>query len=372
MRALPIRQLAPDTEQLPALYAGWLRDVLPGPIPRERRATCDACAMVPREGREPAEASAQVFNPATKCCTYLPELPNFLVGALLSDQAVAPAGRASVEARMAQGIGVTPLGLHKTPLYSTIYANSSSATFGQAMALRCPHYVEESGACGIWQYRDAICSTWFCKHERGKVGATFWRALSAFLRVIEVQVALRCAADAGAGTSTVLQALNTRSADAASLLGAELVTSQNDAFVNTHWQQLPSGPETFYMRCYDVARHMSWSEIRALGGEELRLRERVLLDAYADLVTTSLPERLAIGPVEATRINADWYQVISYSGYDPVAIPSSVWNALAVFDGRPTMEALDALPPQAFQALLQNDLIHRLVENAVLASPLPS
>lgn len=328
--------------------------------------------MLPREHSAPAEATAYAFNPATKCCTYLPELPNFLVGALLSDPAVTPAGRASVAARMAQGVGVTPLGLHKTPLYNIIYAGSSTATFGQAMALRCPHYVEDAGACGIWQYRDAICSTWFCKHERGKVGAAFWRALSAFLRVIEIQLALRCAADAGAGPSTVVQALNTRSADAASMLGAELVSSQNDAFVNTHWQQLPSDPETFYMRCYDIARHIAWSEIRAMGGEELRLRERVLLDAYEELVTTSLPERLAVGTVEATRINADWYQVISYSGYDPVAIPSSVWNALAVFDGRPTAEALDDLPPETAQALLQNDLIHRLVENAVLASRSPT
>ena len=37
------------------------------------------------------------FEPSTKCCTFLPELPNFLVGAMLADTDPAAAeGRASV------------------------------------------------------------------------------------------------------------------------------------------------------------------------------------------------------------------------------------------------------------------------------------
>lgn len=37
-----------SSEPLPALYAGWLEDLLGAPIPRESRATCDDCAMPQR------------------------------------------------------------------------------------------------------------------------------------------------------------------------------------------------------------------------------------------------------------------------------------------------------------------------------------
>ena len=41
------------------------------------------------------------YNPETKCCTYMPELWNFLVGRILDDDSADTAlGRASVEARI--------------------------------------------------------------------------------------------------------------------------------------------------------------------------------------------------------------------------------------------------------------------------------
>ena len=59
----------------------------------------------------------QGFNPNVKCCSYLPELWNFLVGGLLDDEHADPAGRASIEARIDSGAGVTPLCLGQTPTY---------------------------------------------------------------------------------------------------------------------------------------------------------------------------------------------------------------------------------------------------------------
>ena len=46
------------------------------------------------------------FHRDTKCCTYLPDLPNFLVGRILEDPdpALAP-GRASVERRIDARVG---------------------------------------------------------------------------------------------------------------------------------------------------------------------------------------------------------------------------------------------------------------------------
>src|SRR5512134_3109981 len=96
---------------LPALYAGWFDDLLGSEIPSETRATCHDCAMCESDGDHQNRGS-KLFNPQSKCCTYLPRLPNFLVGMILKDQDPAmTSGRASVETRLQAGLGVTPLGL---------------------------------------------------------------------------------------------------------------------------------------------------------------------------------------------------------------------------------------------------------------------
>src|SRR5215813_7928721 len=88
---------------LPPLYATWMEQLLTGPIPPETGATCSDCVMLAKEPHPPT-GSAHFFNPRTKCCTYLPELPNFLVGRILADSdPQSAAGRATVEARLQAG-----------------------------------------------------------------------------------------------------------------------------------------------------------------------------------------------------------------------------------------------------------------------------
>src|ERR1700732_5026350 len=104
-------------------------DLLDGPIPRESKATCDDCAMCAKPGDEVA-AEDSFFDPAIKCCSIVPDLSNFLVGAILSanvDDPVALRGRESVERRISEGIAVTPLGLFKSPVFKLIYDNIDSA-----------------------------------------------------------------------------------------------------------------------------------------------------------------------------------------------------------------------------------------------------
>ena len=66
---------------LPPLYAGWIDDLLDGPLPHESEATCEDCAMWP-SARTSASATL-AFNRETKCCTYVPALANFLVGRIV-------------------------------------------------------------------------------------------------------------------------------------------------------------------------------------------------------------------------------------------------------------------------------------------------
>ena len=84
-----------------------------GPVPEEKLATCDSCVMC-RPAVSTGPARVAYFDDTTKCCTFQPKLPNFLVGAMLEDESAAFApGRASIEKRIDEREGVTPLALER-------------------------------------------------------------------------------------------------------------------------------------------------------------------------------------------------------------------------------------------------------------------
>src|SRR5260370_25769972 len=135
-----------DYQSLTPLYSGWMDDLLGGQIPRESKATCDDCAMCARPG-DVTGNDDQFFDPAIKCCSIVPELSNFLVGGILSgseQNTESLHGRESVLGRIREATAATPLGLGQTPVFRLIYDNSDHA-FGRSRALRCSHYVEDTG-----------------------------------------------------------------------------------------------------------------------------------------------------------------------------------------------------------------------------------
>src|SRR4051794_40152273 len=106
-----------------------MRALVGSELENESVATCASCVMLPAADAPKPSSSATFFNPATKCCTYLPELHNFLVGAVLSDPDNHPAGTASLERRIDEGIEVTPLGLGRPRSYLLIYDDGGGQTF---------------------------------------------------------------------------------------------------------------------------------------------------------------------------------------------------------------------------------------------------
>jgi Fe-S-cluster containining protein len=155
---------------LPALYRR-LGAPLDREVPRETKATCASCAML--EGGcqgatvPPVDGRARFFRPDTKCCTFHPRLPNYLVGAILTSVEPSDAeGRRRIAERVASRVGITPEWLHPPRAFTLLYDGSRGA-FGRAKGLRCPFYEEASGGCTVWAHRDAVCSTYFCKYVAG-------------------------------------------------------------------------------------------------------------------------------------------------------------------------------------------------------------
>lgn len=108
-----------EYEALPPMYQRLVSEAFGGALPRERKATCSSCAMC---SEAQARISAETFRPDSKCCTYLPDLKNFLVGRILAtDLDAEEHGRVSLRARIEQRVAVSPLGVGSTPLYSLKY-----------------------------------------------------------------------------------------------------------------------------------------------------------------------------------------------------------------------------------------------------------
>ena len=340
---------------LPPLYAPWVEEVLGRPVPEERHATCSSCAMCPPTNAWAATASLTAFDPAIKCCTYVPTLPNFLVGMVLDDdEPAAAAGRESVERRIAKGVGVTPLGLQPDPHYALIYNHTNGELFGRSSGLRCPHFLPAGGGlCGIWRHRNAVCATYFCKYERGRIGKRFWEAIRQLLLLAERHLALWVAAELG---------------ERVEALGPSLLPYYATILPRPEstWSQRWAGePQRFYRASAELVAPLSWTDVNRIGGPELSLLAGQLRAAFGALQAGDVPDYLRLAGGGSVVHKQGARALVGYSTLDLPIVEAPVASALESFDGhRPTSQVCAALGDGS---PIDLGTIRRLVDFEVLA-----
>jgi len=358
---------------LPPLYAGWMADLLKGPIPREADSTCDDCAM----WAAPGDTSRPdfFFLPETKCCTYIPNLPNYLVGRILDDTDPAfAAGRATVEARIDARIGVTPFGVATPSVHSFLYERGHDLAFGRSLRLRCPHYLEAAGGrCGIWRHRIGTCATWFCKHVRGAVGNRFWRALEQLLTITERHLARWCLLELRVPPGT-LHGLFPPGTDR--VFSGSLDAGDLDGVVGAEkyrglWGSWAGRERELYRRAARLVDGLAWSGVREIGGADVRLFAGLALDRYRDLVASETPGRLSLGPFRILAAGRERTRVFGYSGLHPLDLPSELMVALPYFDGRSMAEALRLIRVEK-GLRIQPDLVRKLADFEILVPASPT
>lgn len=355
---------------LPDLYDRWVSELLPTGIPAERGATCDECAMcVTADGRLPT--AAVVFRPDVKCCVFLPRLPNFVVGRILSDPDPAlAAGRRSVEARIAAGVGVVPLGLERPPRWELLHRGAASA-FGNSRELRCPHFDEaDGGRCGIWRHREATCTTWFCRFVRGAVGASFWYALRQLLAAVERDLARALALELGVEPELLRGSLTALEGDPPppprSAPWNEVEGRVEPADARARWGAWAGRERELYQAAGELAASLSWSGVLARCGSEVALRARLAAAAHARLVGPAvIPDRLRVGSFQVATTREGGVRIVSHTPTDALDLPSALVALLPWFDGRPTAEVLAQLREQAGVAI-DPDFLRQLVDWQVL------
>lgn len=334
---------------LPPRYADWITNLLGGTLPEEQVATCHSCVMQAGEAPE-----GYRFRADAKCCTYVPALPNFLVGAALRELPPGPA-RSSLERRMAEPAVCTPHGLDVAEDQRRRYlAIVTAETFGRAPDLRCPHYLAESGGqCGLWAHRNGVCATWFCKHERGAAGQRFWQALEVLLTLIERELSHWCACQ-----------LLYRTAPPGPVRADDELPE---------WAAWAPHAEDYYRRAAALVDELDWSAVQAIAGPELIPAAAHLHAAYAALQPLAAPRPAGLiqirrplvpGHVRVSHRDPTSTRVVTYSDSDPLELPTAIVDLLPRFDGRATDLVLAELADEG--VVLSPELLARLLDFEVL------
>jgi Fe-S-cluster containining protein len=344
---------------LPPLYSAWMDEVLGGQIPDERFSRCIPCAKCAPDGSLPTTGS-NAFHPDVKCCSYYPDLPNFLVGGILGDRTAR--ARQVVQARVDAGFSIDPLGVHSIPVYDVLYG-AGNGTFGRCEILRCPYFIVDTGMCGIYRNRSSICATWYCKFVRGSVGSTFWAGVHDLLGEVEHLLARWCALELGMTEENLKEARSGGMIDSPGMF--DLDGRIDPVIYRAMWGAWMGKEARYFKECAQLVHGLSWSQILALGGFDLQSQVLRVQKQYEKLTHPILPDQLKLKGFFVDECKPTSSVLVTFSTYDPVEVPQPVMEVLHYFDGRPVAEVLGSIK-EAKQIILDTSLLQTLVDFEVL------
>ena len=320
-------------DYLPPVYRKLLPGLFDAAIPRETRATCEDCVMCAKgampPGKDPLER--KFFSPSTKCCTFHPSLPNFLAGAVLAS--VEPGmeeGRRRLRAKIERGIGVTPRGILAPRKYSVLYEQGSEF-FGRSEAMLCPYY--DRGNCTIWLHREAVCTTYFCKYERGVEGKELWDELKRYLGVAELKLSLFAV--------TRLEQRPDRLAriwDIWEHKGPVTHEEIEERDISPErrseiWGEWAGREEEFYLECHRTIEALDRASFEGLIGVDERFQRAKLEVSIAKVISGELPARLRKNPeLKAVRAGENYLCSVTRVG-DAFEVNGLIFPLLEAFDG---------------------------------------
>lgn len=370
--------LPSGSSALPPLYTAWMEDLLQAPIEEESEATCSDCVMcvTKQTKRTPDD---HLFNLHTKCCTYIPRVPNFLVGKILLDNDPSAAkGRAAFEAYLRDRADVRPQGLFPHNDFVKNYS-SDPQVFGRNQDMKCPFYLEEEGGlCGIWKHRTAICSTWFCKHVRGDTGKQFWKRVENLLGAVQISLSHWCMHQLEAGTEEFRRCFPySEEPDMFALFDRQIFYYENalfnqmkdpSAFLEFRqriWGKWFEKESEYFEACARLVAPLRWKEVLSIGTAPIARLANEVKAAFGAIAIKEVPQVLHPGTFKVVDLDEIEVRVWSYSEFDTVDLPKSILPLIAYFDGSPTTQVLNRIEKDS-GVRLESDLLRKLIDFKVL------
>jgi hypothetical protein len=350
---------------LPPVYKDLLSPELDKPAVKETRADCANCQMC-NQGTMPPEAEAVYFRPDTKCCTYHPSLPNFLVGAILKDASPdMQEGKRRIKERIASRIGVLPYFLAPPAKYLVLYDASRQTSFGRSLALKCP-YLTGDGLCSIWRHRETICSTFYCKFDAGEAGVLFWRSWKAYMQHVEHALAVW-------SSKAIARDVVNPPFDKSKITIEDLEDQPpKESLYASWWGSWVGREEEYYVACHSKVRNLTKRDFAKLVDETPKGKQLLseLRTRYAALSTPFLPERVALnGRMRRLPIANGTVITTTYNTYDSMLIEKELYEVLEKITYDKTLADTRAELSEKEGVELADELLIHLVRHAVLVAP---
>ncbi|MDB5219871.1 MAG: hypothetical protein JWO86_7798 [Myxococcaceae bacterium] len=355
-------------KKLNPVYGHLFPDFFDRPEVVETRATCDTCAMC--DHGQTAPVAMDYFHPDAKCCTYHPNLPNYLVGAILADTSEELAeGRRRIREKIASRIGVTPQFIAPPRKYNLLYsAARGHGFFGRSLPMMCPYFDKENGGrCTVWKYREAVCSTYFCKYEAGKPGFDFWDSLKVYLFHTEKSLAQFAA-------YTVDRTVNEPNVANGALTREDIEDrGPNAVDYLSYWGEWVDREEEFYILCYKRVLALPKADFDRFVDDAPEGRGMLArMEAkYEQIHEPKLPEHL-IRPSNLKKREAGAQVVVTtYNPYDAFSLDKDLFDTLGMFRASETLEENLERLDEKHDIQLAPELVRYLYVHGVLAAPIP-
>lgn len=352
---------------LPPIYAHVLSPIFDAPKVEESRATCDACQMCDQGEKGPrAEAATTFFHPDTKCCTFYPALPNYLVGAILSDERPEmEEGKRRIREKIAAKVGVLPQRLAPSKKWSVLYAAAMESSFGRSALLKCP-YLGEDSRCTIWSHREAVCFSFFCKYDLGAYGSELWNEMKAYLATTEKLLSTWAAKELWPDVKDFRHPTG-------STLTLEELEERPDATYAEAWGEWQGREEAFYVACHERVKAMSRDEFAKVvdkttaGRNQLAKLGTVIENLRA---ARHVPSRIALNKkLTVLPVDSGVVLTMPYNGHDSIKIENDLYEVLQMFShDRTVAETRDVLEKE-HGVELADELLSMFTMHEIMVGP---
>ena len=253
-------------EILPDLYSSLLNKKLLQTNVTETKATCQNCL------RSRDHRFEYTYKPHLKCCTFYPFLPNFAVGGILYKKLK---GAEIIQSKIKNKEFTLPLGAFPTLKYQHQFFNKKKIDFGNREDLLCPYYNKSDQNCNIWEFRGVVCTTYYCRSDRGMAGQHFWTDVSDYLSYVEMALSEECLVQldfSPRDISDQLHFLNRKEWTKQQSVQEILSSTDFKFFWNGYTDY-----EKFYLKCFEHVKNLSKREFAEILGEQGKILGQKIL-----------------------------------------------------------------------------------------------